>query len=61
MEPYTLLVYKKALCLVARKEDVPKPAIYALDGFKRIGWRKGDSFDYSGDYHPSSHVAGRSA
>lgn len=56
VEPYTILIYKKGLYLVAHSLHHHARRTFALDGFRSVEWIKGDRFDYPTDYHPS-HVA----
>ncbi len=54
--PYTLMVHKKGLYVVGIEEAVGELRSYALDGFKKLAWRKGDAFAYPVGYKPSSVV-----
>lgn len=58
VEPYTLLIYKKGLYLVANSIHHGAQRTFALDGFRSVEWLKGDRFDYPGDYHPSQIAEG---
>lgn len=53
VEPYTLLIYKKGLYLVANSLHHRAVRTFALDGFRAIDWRRGDKFEYPASYHPS--------
>jgi proteasome accessory factor B len=53
VEPYTLLVYKKGLYLVANSLHHGAVRTFALDGFRAVEWLRGDRFEYPKDYHPS--------
>jgi len=58
VEPYSLLIYKKGLYLVANSHHHGAQRTFALDGFRSVEWLKGDRFDYPLDYHPSHVAAG---
>ena len=53
VEPYTLLIYKKGLYLVANSLHHNAVRTFALDGFRAIDWRRGDRFEYPESYKPS--------
>jgi len=60
-EPYTLVVYKKGLYLAGLSHahgPQGKVRTLALDGFRDVGWRRGDAFPYPPDFHPSSLAEG---
>ncbi len=54
MRPYSLMVFRKGLYVVGIDDANGPVRPFALDGFKKIAWRKGDAFDYPRDYDPSS-------
>lgn len=58
VEPYTLLIYKKGLYLVANSPHHGAHRTFALDGFRSVEWLKGDRFEYPSDYHPSQTAQG---
>jgi predicted DNA-binding transcriptional regulator YafY len=58
VEPYTILIYKKGLYLVANSLHHHARRTFALDGFRSVEWLKGDRFDYPSDYHPSQVAEG---
>jgi proteasome accessory factor B len=58
VEPYTLLVYKKGLYLVAFSQHHQSRRTFALDGFREVDWLKGDRFEYPLDYHPKQLTGG---
>jgi proteasome accessory factor B len=53
VEPYTLLIYKKGVYLVANSQHHGSVRTFALDGFREVDWLRGDRFEYPSDYHPS--------
>jgi proteasome accessory factor B len=58
VEPYTLLIYKKGLYLVANSQQHHALRTFALDGFRQVDWLRGDRFTYPSDYHPSKLYEG---
>jgi len=58
LEPYTLLVYKKGLYLAGFSHQHAAIRTFALDGFREVEWRKGDRFEYPGDYRPEQLTEG---
>jgi len=58
VEPYTILIYKKGLYLVANSLHHQARRTFALDGFRSVEWLKGDRFDYPADYQPSQVAEG---
>jgi len=58
LEPYTLLVYKKGLYLVAFSHHHKGIRSFSLDGFREIEWLKGQKFVYPADYHPAQLLEG---
>ena len=58
VEPYTLLIYKKGLYLVAHSLHHNAVRTFALDGFRAVDWLRGDGFDYPANYHPSKLAEG---
>ncbi|MGZ4777665.1 MAG: helix-turn-helix transcriptional regulator [Thermoanaerobaculia bacterium] len=58
VEPYTILIYKKGLYLVANSPYHGARRTFALDGFRSVEWLKGDRFDYPMDYQPSQVAEG---
>jgi predicted DNA-binding transcriptional regulator YafY len=58
LDPYTLLVYKKGLYLHGYSHHHQSERTFALDGFKKIEWRKGDRFVYPEKYEPSKEFRG---
>jgi proteasome accessory factor B len=57
-EPYTLLVYKKGLYLTGLSHAHGQIRTLALDGFRDVNWRRGDSFPYPPDFHPEKLAEG---
>ena len=57
-EPYTLVVYKKGLYLAGLSHAHGQLRTLALDGFRDVGWRRGDAFPYPPDFHPASLAEG---
>ncbi|MES1171875.1 MAG: transcriptional regulator [Bacteroidota bacterium] len=57
-EPYTLLVYKKGLYLTGFSHAHGQIRTLALDGFRDVSWRRGDSFPYPPDFHPDKLAEG---
>ena len=53
IEPYTLLIYKKGVYLVAKSEHHGAIRTFALDGFCAVDWLRHARFDYPDDYQPS--------
>ncbi len=53
IEPYTLLIYKKGVYLVANSQHHGAVRTFALDGFREVDWLRHDRFEYPDDYHPS--------
>lgn len=53
IEPYTLLIYKKGVYLVANSQHHEALRTFALDGFRAVDWLRRDRFEYPADYHPS--------
>ncbi len=53
IEPYTLLIYKKGVYLVANSHYHQAIRTFALDGFRTVDWLRHDRFEYPADYHPS--------
>ncbi len=53
IEPYTLLIYKKGVYLVANSRHHNAVRTFALDGFRTVDWLRRDRFEYPDDYHPS--------
>lgn len=58
LEPYTLLVYKKGLYLAGFSRHHQAIRTFALDGFREVEWRRGDRFDYPGDFRPEQLTEG---
>jgi proteasome accessory factor B len=58
VEPYTILIYKKGLYLVANSLQHKARRTFALDGFRSVEWLKGDRFEYPADYRPSQVAEG---
>src|SRR6185312_14117606 len=58
IEPYTLLIYKKGVYLVANSLHHNAIRTFALDGFRAVDWQRNDRFDYPTDYHPSKLTDG---
>jgi proteasome accessory factor B len=58
VEPYTLMVYKKGLYLVAFSDHHQARRTFALDGFREVDWLKNARFDYPKGYHPEQVTAG---
>jgi predicted DNA-binding transcriptional regulator YafY len=58
VEPYTILIYKKGLYLVANSLHHGARRTFALDGFRSVSWLKGDRFEYPADYRPSQVAEG---
>jgi predicted DNA-binding transcriptional regulator YafY len=58
VEPYTLLLYKKGLYLVAKSHHHNAVRTFGLDGFRAITWKRGDHFPYPARYHPSQRLRG---
>jgi proteasome accessory factor B len=58
LDPYTLLVYKKGLYLHGYSHHHQGERTFALDGFKKIDWRRGDWFEYPSGYEPSQLFRG---
>ena len=58
VEPYTILIYKKGLYLVAKSLHHGARRTFALDGFRSVEWLKGERFDYPADYQPSQIAEG---
>jgi predicted DNA-binding transcriptional regulator YafY len=52
VEPYTLLVYKKGLYLVAFSVHHQSRRTFALDGFREVECLKNDRFEYPAECHP---------
>src|SRR3569623_2567357 len=52
-EPYTLLVYKKGLYLAGLSHAHGQVRTLALDGFRDVSWRRGDTFVYPANFHPA--------
>ena len=57
VEPYTLLLYKGGLYLVARPVDGDKPLYFAIDRLLDCEELK-EKFDYSENYHPEQMLDG---
>lgn len=57
-EPYSLLVYKKGLYVVAKSLHHDAIRTFALDGFRSVDWLRGDGFDYPTTYHPAGLAEG---
>lgn len=57
-DPYTLLVYKKGLYLAGFSHSHGEVRTLALDGFRRVTWRRGDHFDYPDNFHPEKLAEG---
>jgi proteasome accessory factor B len=58
VEPYTLLIYKMGLYLVAKSHHHNAVRTFALDGFHMITWLKGERFEYPSDYRPADRAQG---
>jgi proteasome accessory factor B len=58
VEPYTLLVYKKGLYLVAYSHHHKARRTFALDGFRSVTWLRDDRFEYPADYDPATVAGG---
>lgn len=58
IDPYTLLLYKKGLYLVALSDHHKAIRTFGLDGFRSITWKRGDHFPYPAKYHPSQRLRG---
>ena len=58
VEPYTLLIYKKGLYLVANSQHHNAIRTFALDAFRSVDWLRGDRFEYPAEYHPSKLYEG---
>ncbi len=57
VEPYTLLLYKGGLYLVARPVDGEKPLYFAIERLQDCEELK-EKFDYPKDYHPEQMLEG---
>ena len=57
-DPYTLLVYKKGLYLAGFSHVHGQVRTLALDGFRDVEWKRGDSFAYPADFHPAELAEG---
>jgi len=58
VDPYTLLVYKKGLYLVAYSHHHKARRTFALDGFRSVQWIRDDRFEYPSDYDPATVAGG---
>lgn len=58
LEPYSLLIYKKGIYLAGRSLHHGAVRTFALDGFIKVDWLRGEGFDYPEDYHPSGLAEG---
>jgi predicted DNA-binding transcriptional regulator YafY len=58
LDPYTLLVYKKGLYLAGFSHQHQSIRTFALDGFRDVTWRRGETFVYPKDFHPSQIADG---
>lgn len=58
LDPYSLLVYKKGLYLAGFSHEHKNVRTFALDGFRDVTWRRGESFEYPKDFHPSQLADG---
>jgi len=58
LDPYTLLIYKKGLYLAGYSQHHNDVRTFALDGFRRVSWLKGERFLYPPEFDPSGLVAG---
>ena len=57
-DPYTLLVYKKGLYLAGFSHAHQQVRTLALDGFRDVEWKRGDTFPYPTDFHPADLAEG---
>ncbi len=58
IDPYTLLVYKKGLYLAGFSHHHQGLRTFALDGLRKVQWKKGARFEYPADYTPAQLVEG---
>ena len=54
LRPYSLMVFRKGLYVVGVEEGADAPRSFALDGFRKIAWRRGDGFEYPRGYDPAA-------
>jgi proteasome accessory factor B len=58
LEPYSLVIYKKALYLTAKSAHHSAIRTFAIDRFDKVQWRRGDRFEYPEDWNPRSVTSG---
>jgi predicted DNA-binding transcriptional regulator YafY len=58
IHPYSLVLYKRALYLVAFSEHHQAIRTFSLDGFESLGRLRGEKFKYPEDYDPSKAIDG---
>jgi hypothetical protein len=58
LEPLTLVIYKKGLCLAGYSHHHNGIRTFSLDGFRDVDWLRGERFEYPADYHPSKLAEG---
>jgi proteasome accessory factor B len=58
VDPYTLLVYKKGLYLVAFSHGHGDIRTFALDSMSEVLWHRGHRFTYPSDYDPAQVADG---
>jgi predicted DNA-binding transcriptional regulator YafY len=57
-DPYTLVVYKKALYVIGYSHHHAQIRTLAMDGFLEADWSTKKRFKYPDDYDPNQHVSG---
>jgi proteasome accessory factor B len=54
LRPYSLMVFRKGLYVIGVDDTGGPIRTFALDGFKKVRWRRADGFEYPRDYDPAS-------